>query len=107
MEPSWQADDAAIEALGDDIIVLGAKAKSTLLGYLATAPNGSILQLAVAPNYRRKGVATALLSQFARTNQVEQFTYVNIDSNDLHTQQLMRALNADVIARQLEMHKSL
>ena len=107
VEPSWQADNAAIEALGTDVIVLGAKGKETLKGYLATAPNGSILQLAVTPNYRRKGVATALLSQFARTNQIEQFTYINIDSNDLNTQQLMRALNADVIARQLEMHKSL
>lgn len=62
--PSWQNDTEAIMFTPNHYKTLGIYHQNSLAGYLVYNPiNNKILQLAIAPNHRRNGLASALLHE--------------------------------------------
>jgi len=74
-EPSWQNSDASVARNPTPLVILGAREASApgaagaaagrLLGYAVASPSGTIWQLAVAREARRRGIGTALLRALA------------------------------------------
>jgi GNAT superfamily N-acetyltransferase len=66
-EPSWQNSDASLRESVEEVVWLEARIRSGPVGYAAVVPDARDLpQLAVRPDSRRQGVATALLAEAAR-----------------------------------------
>ncbi|HUW92330.1 MAG TPA: GNAT family N-acetyltransferase [Bacteroidales bacterium] len=67
--PSWQNSFEAIARNPEGFIMEGAFLKQKFAGYCIFDPeSGDIAQLAVNQNYRRKGIASALLGQALKSN---------------------------------------
>lgn len=65
--PSWQNSRDAVERVVDERLIVGAYVDSKCVGYgVAFAPGVSLMQLAVSPAHRRKGIATRILSALQR-----------------------------------------
>ena len=60
--PSWQNDRASLERGIDNLDILGAYEREELVGFVIFEPaSGDISSLAVAKDYRRKGIGKSLL----------------------------------------------
>lgn len=105
-EPSWQNSDASVARNPTPLVILGAREASApggagsgapgaagaaagrLLGYAVASPSGTIWQLAVAREARRRGIGTALLRGLAaRTGGA--LRYINAQSDDAGTRTLL------------------
>jgi ribosomal protein S18 acetylase RimI-like enzyme len=60
--PSWQHTDASLHNIWDDVLVFTAHQGDQPIGYLVSQPNGRVIQFAVDPQHRRKGIGKALFS---------------------------------------------
>jgi ribosomal protein S18 acetylase RimI-like enzyme len=61
--PSWQNTMEAVERVADERTIIGAYADGECAGYgVLFRPGASLMQLAVAPAHRRKGIGSAILS---------------------------------------------
>ena len=78
--PSWQNSIAAVERVEDRTVVVGAYEDEECVGYgVVFKPSGILMQLAVAPEHRRKGIGSAIVTAlqrevegFLKTNNVEE-----------------------------------
>lgn len=61
--PTWQHADASLKNLWEEVIVLTAMDGDERVGYLLSLPNGRVMQFAVAPQHRRKGIGRSLFSE--------------------------------------------
>lgn len=103
-EPSWQNSDASVARNPTPLLILGAREASAgrgapgsagsgaaagrLLGYAVASPSGTIWQLAVAREARRRGIGSALLRALAaRTG--DTLRYINAQSDDSGTRTLL------------------
>ena len=59
----WQHADGSLKNVWEDVIVLTALDGNERVGYLLSLPNGRVMQFAVAPQHRRKGIGQALFSE--------------------------------------------
>lgn len=100
---SWQNSNYSIKRVPEHFEYFVAKDKNKILGYIIIEPlRGDVPQLAVAGDYRRKGIATDLVkAAFAATENPLKF--INIDSRDKMTIKLLQSLGAKDIAGQYEM----
>lgn len=61
--PSWQNSIDAVERIATDRVVICAYVDDRCVGYgVVFKPAATLMQLAVAPAYRRKGIASSILS---------------------------------------------
>ena len=100
--PSWQSGFESLTSIGELVTVLGAFEGERCLGYGAlTRHNGVLAQLAVRPEHRRKGLASAILAALAEEQEVLEI--VNIDARDRSSQAFFRSRGARFHLRLKEM----
>jgi len=77
-EPSWQNSIDSIKRKIDYFKILGIFDGDKLIGYgIIEKHTGDIPQLAIAPQYRRKGCATTLFKYLLEFDGAETFKFVN------------------------------
>lgn len=104
-QPSWQNSDDSVARTGEELICLVARTSTggqKVASLIATAA-GSVFQLAVSPDWRRRGIGRRLLQALAERSPGRSLRYINLDTGDSAGSALMEACGLKVIARQFEM----
>lgn len=79
--PSWQNSIDAVDRVANDRTIVGAFETNECVGFgVLFVPSANLMQLAVAPAYRRKGIGSAILS-WLETEAAERLKINNIDEN--------------------------
>jgi ribosomal protein S18 acetylase RimI-like enzyme len=79
-QPSWQNSFESVERRLTDFLMWGIFAKKELAGYCIFEPHsGDITQIAVAQAHRKRGLATCLLREAAKTNRHHNLKLINTD----------------------------
>jgi ribosomal protein S18 acetylase RimI-like enzyme len=107
--PSWQNSDAALARLPGGVKLLGVYLDGRLAGYGAIRPNGDIPQLAVAREFRRRGLGSLLLSGLAASlpDSCERLSALNIEDSDDASKSFFQKHGLSFLAGQYEMLKPL
>jgi len=102
--PSWQNDLASLAAAGGDAACLAIRDGNRLVAYAAFTPgNGTLAQLAVRPDQRRRGLATALLTQGQRVFGLQSLRVINLDRTAKGASAFFKALDAQTLVSQKEL----
>ena len=106
-EPSWQNAIDAVERIANDRCVVGAYVDDVCVGYgvvFRASPN--VMQLAVAPAQRRKGIGSRILSALQlEINECLRVT--NVDEELKGTLAFYEANGFEMVLEQFEMMKTL
>lgn len=108
-QPTFQNDDRKIDALDDQIQILGAFQTDRLIGYIAFDQKpeaGDVFQFAVHPDYRRKGIGTALFATIAKHKSVP-LKIINVDAAHTESIAFFEKAGFQKSVEQLEMIKHL
>lgn len=107
--PSWQNSRDAVERVVDERLIVGAYVDSKCVGYgVAFAPGVSLMQLAVSPAHRRKGIATRILSALQREISATESLKVNNIGDEMEGMRaFFEALGFRIILKQHEMIRKL
>ncbi|PKL26743.1 MAG: hypothetical protein CVV47_02130 [Spirochaetae bacterium HGW-Spirochaetae-3] len=113
-EPSWQNSDASVARSPERLVALGAYEVS-LDGAVAGEPaayavatdGGSVFQLAVRPDARRRGIGGAVAAAIAAGTPDGSLRYVNVQSDDAGTIGLLASLGVAASRDQWEMVREL
>jgi len=104
-EPSWQNSKDAVERIRNQCEIAGAFAGEKCVGYgIVFKPSGILMQLAVAQEFRRRGIGRRLLASLSgdkilKTN--------NVDEELKGTLEFYKACGFEVVLRQFEMMRTL
>lgn len=104
--PSWQNSDVSVRRSPERLVALGAFGPSPgegPLGYVVATDRGSVFQLAVRPDSRRRGVGRALAAALAARVPDGRIRYVNVQSDDRATLGLLSSLGLSSLHDQWEM----
>ena len=107
--PSWQNSVAAIERSISRKVILGACIGGACVGYgIVYVSSGSIAQLAVAKDQRRKGIGTLLLHHLRRAvDSGKPLRVINVDTSSEATMTFYAVSGFSTLVRQDEMIKGL
>jgi ribosomal protein S18 acetylase RimI-like enzyme len=108
-EPSWQNSTEAIERSLIMKRVIGAFSGGDCVGYVAfSAGVGRVAQIAVRPEFRRRGIGGRLLAELkADARPGYNLQVINIDGNLTESVEFFRNRGFEVILEQFEMRKEL
>jgi len=104
-EPSWQNSMDAVERIRNQCEIVGAFVDEKCVGYgIVFKPSGILMQLAVAREFRRRGIGRSILASLSgdkilKTN--------NVDEELKGTLEFYKACGFEIVLRQFEMMKSL
>lgn len=99
--PSWQNSIAAVERIPNDRMILGAYMDGNCLGYgVVFQPAANLMQLAVAPPHRRKGIGSRILKALSTP---ETLKVNNIDEELKETRAFFESNGFKVVMEQFEM----
>ena len=104
-EPSWQNSMDAVERIRNQCEIVGAFVDEKCVGYgIVFKPSGILMQLAVAQQFRRRGIGRRLLAALSgdkilKTN--------NVDEKLKGTLEFYNACGFEIVLRQFEMMRSL
>jgi ribosomal protein S18 acetylase RimI-like enzyme len=104
-EPSWQNSADAVERIRTQTEIVGAYVAERCVGYgVVLRPSAILMQLAVAREFRRRGIGRRILAAFSgdrvlRTN--------NVDEALQGTLAFYKACGFEIVLRQFEMMKIL
>jgi ribosomal protein S18 acetylase RimI-like enzyme len=99
--PSWQNSIAAVERIPNDRVIVGAHVEGECVGYgVVFRPAANLMQLAVAPAYRRKGIGSRLLRTLSAG---ETLKVNNVDEEMKETLAFFEANGFKVVLEQFEM----
>ena len=105
--PSWQNSIAAVERVIEQTVVVCAYADDRCVGYgIAFKPAASLMQLAVAPSYRRRGIGSRILAALQH-DVTESLKVNNIDEALEGAMRFYEANGFKLVLKQYEMIKSL
>ena len=106
---SWQNSIDAVERVANDRVVVCAYVDEKCVGYgVAFKPWASLMQLAVAPAHRRKGIGSRILSALQREVSLTKSLKVNnIDEELKGTLAFYEANGFKMVLEQYEMVKTL
>jgi len=104
-EPSWQNSDASVARSPERLVVLGAYELDEPVAYAVATDKGSVFQLAVRPDARRRGIGRAVAAAIAAGNADGSLRYVNVQSDDEGTLGLLASLGIANARDQWEMAK--
>ncbi|WP_208982302.1 GNAT family N-acetyltransferase [Pseudovibrio sp. JE062] len=108
MPPSWQNSAYAVCALDDEAASYKIEQDGKLAAYITfTRKTGSVMQLAVAPEHRGKGFASALIATAFANVEKEALTFINVDESDETIMQALPKMGAIKTLQQYEMHRPL
>jgi ribosomal protein S18 acetylase RimI-like enzyme len=103
--PSWQNSIAAVERVPNKRVITVAYVDGRCVGYgIVFSPAANLMQLAVAPAYRRKGIGSRILRALS---DAETLKVNNIDEELKGTLAFFEANGFKVVLEQFEMSKSL
>ncbi|WFE87977.1 GNAT family N-acetyltransferase [Roseibium porphyridii] len=102
-QPTPQNSKNALIALAGKINAIAARSGGEILGWVAVYHDGSVAQIAVRKDHRRKGIGSALLAAAAESVDGEQLVFVNVDKSDMSTNALLDRFEAEDILEQQEM----
>ncbi|NNE98513.1 MAG: GNAT family N-acetyltransferase [Pyrinomonadaceae bacterium] len=104
-DTSWQFSCRSLERKLIDSSVIGATTDGKCIGYGVFFPTGGVVaQLAVDKNFRRKGIASKLLSEMRkRTVEDKKLKFSNIDSRLENLKAFARSLGFKRTISQMEM----
>ena len=106
--PSWQNAAFAIRALGEEAATYKIEQDGKLAAYIVfTRKTGSVMQIAVAPQHRRRGLASALLATACANVGKDSLTFINVDEADKTIMQTLSQLGATKTLQQYEMERAL
>ena len=106
--PSWQNSVEAIVRAADDFILRGVFVAGNLAGYCVFEPAaGDVTQLAVAPSFRRRGIATSLLCDVLSANRSGVVRVVNTDVSCVSMNGFLAARGLGATGKQFEMARKL
>jgi ribosomal protein S18 acetylase RimI-like enzyme len=104
-EPSWQNSMDAVERIRNHCEIVGAFVDAKCVGYgIVFKPSGILMQLAVAQEFRRRGIGRSILGSLSgdkilKTN--------NVDEKLKGTLEFYKACGFEVVLRQFEMIRTL
>jgi len=104
-EPSWQNSMDAVERVRNQCEIVGAFVDEKCVGYgIVFKPSGILMQLAVAREFRRKGIGRRILASLSgdkilKTN--------NVDEELTGTLEFYKACGFEIVLRQFEMMRTL
>lgn len=103
--PSWQNSSAAVERIANERTIVGAYVDGNCIGYgVIFRPSGNLMQLAVAREFRRRGIGTRILAALSPN---EPLKVNNIDEKLTGTLEFFKANRFKIVLRQYEMLKGL
>lgn len=106
--PSWQNNIQSIQRGRDNLTAISANHGSQTVGYIiGDLSQGDVTQIAVLPQFRRKGVGTKLLKNFIDRNRCESVKVLNIESTNTSLPLFLNSCNVPEASRQLEMSLNL
>lgn len=106
--PSWQNADHAVANLGDRLAGLTVETEGKIAGYAIVEPeSGTLFQIAVHPECRRKGIGTALIAAAAERCAGAKLRLLNADAADHGFEGFLEHLGAEKSVLQFEMRKEL
>lgn len=102
--PSWQNSFESLKRASAEFVSLGVFAEKELVGYCVFEPaSGDIAQIAVARQYRRRGIAGALLREMLRLNRNNSVKIINTDVTCDSITGFLKAKNIVPQGKQFEM----
>lgn len=103
--PSWQNSSDAVDRVAGDRTIVEAYADDKCVGYgVVFAPSANLMQLAVSPEHRRKGIGTAILAALENSTSLK---INNIDDNLTAALAFYEANGYKQVLSQFEMMKAL
>lgn len=103
--PSWQNSIDAVERIATDRMIAAAYLNDECVGYgIVFTPSANLMQLAVSPRNRRKGIGSAIL---AALEPPERLKINNIDEQLTHALEFYKANGYRQVLGQYEMMKTL
>ncbi len=101
--PAWQNSKNTIDELKNDHISLGAYIQNQMVGYLIYNPkNKRLLQFAVAKKFRKKSVASSLLSNLIVVSG-STLSIINVDKSSKSVHTFLKKMGFEKYLEQLEM----
>lgn len=102
--PSWQNSLESIERCQSGLICIGAFHSNKLAGYcVIDRMTGDLTQIAVAPDFRRRGIATYLLKEAMSMMTTDFIKILNIPTDDSILHGFLKDRNIPMMSRQYEM----
>ncbi|HKY42343.1 MAG TPA: GNAT family N-acetyltransferase, partial [Pyrinomonadaceae bacterium] len=107
-DPSWQNSIDAVERVANDRVVVCAYVDEKCVGYgIAFKPWSSLMQLAVAPAHRRKGIGSRILSVLqSEVSASDSLKVSNIDKRLKGTLAFFESNGFKMVLEQYEMVKT-
>ena len=106
--PTWQNDDAAMEAIADQLLCVAMIETGELKSYAVVSQNsGTVHQLAVSSDWRQRGMARAALVAIQRHLPETQLRLINVQQDDIAFQALMQSVGATETSGQYELRMDL
>jgi GNAT superfamily N-acetyltransferase len=103
-KPCWSAASMSIDSITGSVLTVGAEINDEMVGYLCVLRhNGRLLQMAVHPNFRNKGIGKAMLYEAFRQLQLPSFLALNIVAQDQPTNHFFEKLGWRLALQQYEM----
>ena len=103
--PSWQNSIDAVERIATDTMIAAAYLNDECVGYgIVFTPSANLMQLAVSPRHRRKGIGSAIL---AALEPPERLKINNIDEQLTNALEFYKANGYKQVLGQYEMMKTL
>ncbi len=102
--PSWQNCFDSLSRETGGFITLGLYNENLLIGYGIIEPSsGDIPQLAIHPDFRRRGLATTLLAELLKYNQAPSIRVINTDKKCTNITAFLESWNIQASGGQYEM----
>ncbi len=107
-EHSWQNHYHSMNRTPHKFKTLGAFKENQFVGYLISElESGDITQLAVHKNFRRQGIATALLKKILNHIPGDSIKLINTESSDSTINNFLLSVGVKILGKQFEMIKQL
>ncbi len=103
IKTTWQNSKQVVSKSKSDNDAYGAYIKNQLIGYVICNPKSKrIQQIATHKDYRKKGVASKLITELAKKHG-EAFSIINVDKRATHVIRFFNAIGFESYIEQLEM----